>query len=295
MATTKIRNNYVTIQSFIFAIAILDFSPLPLVKLSLLILFASFLMALSLKLSLFQLSLFFALKGDNYMGSNTEKKPWTNLQNPYRNWSKEIKSDNFCYRKVGRAITKSGAIEKSSILLSQYWIKEEFVPISHFNRRVNKNKSCQDFVLFCSGHHGNKSYIDSVPILLLYSRRKYYCYHQNTKWFLVLFKVVIFLNIGLFSFASNLVIALNVFTSIFVWVLKISSWFLFCIASHIVLALSTIVTAIVVALLRSYFRKRVIKRDEKRIKSDYKEQFLDGIVSHFYGSNNIFADCTKQS
>ena len=26
-----------------------------------------------------------------------------------------------CYRKVRRAITKGGAIEKSSILLSQYW------------------------------------------------------------------------------------------------------------------------------------------------------------------------------
>ena len=35
--------------------------------------------------------------------------------------TKEIKSDNFCYRKVGRAITKWGAIEKSPILLSQYW------------------------------------------------------------------------------------------------------------------------------------------------------------------------------
>ena len=28
------------------------------------------------------------------MGSNREKKPWTNLQNSYKNWSKEIKSDN---------------------------------------------------------------------------------------------------------------------------------------------------------------------------------------------------------
>ena len=55
------------------------------------------------------------------MGSNTEKKPWTNLQNSYKNWSLEIKSDNFCYRKVGRAITLQGAIEKSPILLSQYW------------------------------------------------------------------------------------------------------------------------------------------------------------------------------
>ena len=31
-----------------------------------------------------------------------------------------------CYRKVGRALTKGGAIEKSPILLSQYWINEEF-------------------------------------------------------------------------------------------------------------------------------------------------------------------------
>jgi hypothetical protein len=46
------------------------------------------------------------------MGSNTEKKPWTNLQNLYNNLIKEIKSD-----KVGRAITKWGAIEKSLILL----------------------------------------------------------------------------------------------------------------------------------------------------------------------------------
>ena len=51
-------------------------------------------------------------KSDNFMGSNTENKPWTNLQNTYNNWSKENKSDNFCYLKVGRAITKWGAIFK---------------------------------------------------------------------------------------------------------------------------------------------------------------------------------------
>ena len=43
------------------------------------------------------------------MGSNTEKKPGTNLPNLYKNLSKEIKSDNFCYRKVERAITEWGA------------------------------------------------------------------------------------------------------------------------------------------------------------------------------------------
>ena len=51
------------------------------------------------------------------MGSNTEKKPWTNLQNVYKTLSKEVKSDNFCYRKVGRALTKWGAIEKDIIYI----------------------------------------------------------------------------------------------------------------------------------------------------------------------------------
>ena len=50
------------------------------------------------------------------MESNTEMKPLTNLQNLYKNLSKEIKIDNFCFRKVGRTITKWGAIEKSLIL-----------------------------------------------------------------------------------------------------------------------------------------------------------------------------------
>ena len=38
----------------------------------------------------------------------------------------KIKSDNFCYRNVGRAITEWGAIEKSPILLSQYWKNYNF-------------------------------------------------------------------------------------------------------------------------------------------------------------------------
>ena len=64
------------------------------------------------------------------MGSNTEKKPWTNLQNSYKNWNKEVKSDKFCYRKVGRAITKWGAVEKSTILLSKYWKNYQFLRVT---------------------------------------------------------------------------------------------------------------------------------------------------------------------
>ena len=55
------------------------------------------------------------------MRSNTEKKP---IYKTYTNWSKDYKSDNFCYLKVGRAIAKWRAIEKSPILLSQYWNNE---------------------------------------------------------------------------------------------------------------------------------------------------------------------------
>ena len=114
----------------------MDFSLLFLVKLSLLILLASFLVSvlcfffdcsLSKVIALPTIAIAFKSvkerqlwKGDNYMGSNTEKKPWTNLQNSYKNWCKEIKSDNFCHRKVGRAITKLWAIFKGKKIISHF-------------------------------------------------------------------------------------------------------------------------------------------------------------------------------
>ena len=39
------------------------------------------------------------------MGSNTEKKPCANVLNQYKKLSEEMKSDNFCYRKVRKPIT----------------------------------------------------------------------------------------------------------------------------------------------------------------------------------------------
>ena len=75
------------------------------------------------------------------MGSNTEKKPWTNLQISYKNWSKEIKSDNFFYRKVGRTITKWGVIEKSPILEKLPFLKlTKFM--SHFDGSNNIFVDC---------------------------------------------------------------------------------------------------------------------------------------------------------
>ena len=63
-------------------------------------------MVLSLKLSLF-----LALKGDK------KRLPFlfANVYKSVKERNKEIKSDNFRYRKVGRAIIKWGAIEKSPI------------------------------------------------------------------------------------------------------------------------------------------------------------------------------------
>ena len=62
-------------------------------------------------------------KNDNYTESITENKPWINIHCTYKTnkkWSKGVKSDIFCYRKIGSAITKWRAIEKSPILISQY-------------------------------------------------------------------------------------------------------------------------------------------------------------------------------
>ena len=45
--------------------------------------------------------------------------------------TKQEKSDNFCYRKVERAITIWGAIEKNSMLILQYG------KINHFDDALN--------------------------------------------------------------------------------------------------------------------------------------------------------------
>ena len=132
---------------------------------------SSFLMALSLKLSLFLTlkgdseKITVSCKSDNYMGCNTEKKPWTNLQNSYTNWSEEIKSDNFCYHKVGRAITKWGAIEKTQLLRQQYLKFEWFdrtIIISYFDGSNNIFADCSTksdvflFIISLSFHVVNK-------------------------------------------------------------------------------------------------------------------------------------------
>ena len=43
------------------------------------------------------------------------KEAITHLQNQYKKRSKYVKNDNSCYRKVGSAITKWGAIEKITL------------------------------------------------------------------------------------------------------------------------------------------------------------------------------------
>ena len=52
------------------------------------------------------------IKDDNYKGSTTETKTWTNVLNKNKKWSKEIKSNNFCFCKVEWAITIWRAIVK---------------------------------------------------------------------------------------------------------------------------------------------------------------------------------------
>ena len=84
---------------------------------------------------------FDSLKSDNYVGSNTEKKPQINLQNQNKKLRKELRSDKFCYCKVGRMIIKWGTKEKSSILLSQYW-KNYQKNISYLEGTINIFADC---------------------------------------------------------------------------------------------------------------------------------------------------------
>ena len=94
-------------------IAILACSLLPHVKLLLLLALCFFSFLLSLKLLLvlalrgYSKNISVSWKRDNYKGSNKEKNPWPNVQNGYK-WSKQVKSNNFCYHKSKRAITKWG-------------------------------------------------------------------------------------------------------------------------------------------------------------------------------------------
>ena len=78
------------------------------------------------------------------MGSNT-----ANLQNSYKNLRKEIKTDNFCYRKVGKANTKWGAIEKSPILRYQLQILKGNKIISYFDGSNNSFADCK-YQTWCS-------------------------------------------------------------------------------------------------------------------------------------------------
>ena len=50
------------------------------------------------------------------MGSNTEKMPWINLQNSYKNWSKEIKSDNLMGSNREKSNIAIAILEKLSFL-----------------------------------------------------------------------------------------------------------------------------------------------------------------------------------
>ena len=64
--------------------------------------------------------------------------------------------------------------------------------------------------------------------------------------FVVQYQIVIF-----FKYCDLKIVAPNNFASFFVLVLLVGLFLLFCVSSHIVIALPTIATVIVVALLRS--------------------------------------------
>jgi hypothetical protein len=60
---------------------------------------------------------FKSVKERQLYGGQYRKEAMNLSTKPIQNLSKDIKLNNFCYCKVGRAITEWGAIEKSPILL----------------------------------------------------------------------------------------------------------------------------------------------------------------------------------
>ena len=67
------------------------------------------------------------------MGSNTEKKPWTNLQNLHKKLSKLIKSDKFAIAKLEECYKRGSNREKFNIAIAildkwRIWT----YPIRHF-------------------------------------------------------------------------------------------------------------------------------------------------------------------
>ena len=107
-----------------------------------------------------RLSLLFAnaFKSNNYKEA-IQKRSHEPI---YKNWSKEIKRDNFCYRKVVRAIPKWGAKEKSPILLSRYWKNYHFqrvtIIISHFDGSNNIFVGCKYLMIFLGSYDTKRDF-----------------------------------------------------------------------------------------------------------------------------------------
>ena len=67
---------------------------------------------------------------------DTGKKPWTNLQNSYKNWNKEVKSDNFCYRITSHFDGSNNLFVDCTIATSFLFLTAKWVTFSYngFNK-----------------------------------------------------------------------------------------------------------------------------------------------------------------
>ena len=79
----------------------------------------------------------------SHLSEQYRKEAIDQFAKPIQKRSKDVKSDNF--GKFGRVITKWGAIEKSSILLSKFWKNKHFdeAPKNHFTNNI-----FVDFIIF---------------------------------------------------------------------------------------------------------------------------------------------------
>ena len=166
-----------------------------------------------------------------------------------------LKSNNFCYHKIRRAITKCGVTEKSSILLSQYWKHFQFyrVPFCFLGAPI-MILSVMEYIFITPSISFSRLRFGKIIIGAPKIIKDFWYPIKMLIFPILLSQYWTFFQCSPFSYcSSNFAIAkdvaLNLFAYFFVPVLCIDSWLLFYLALHKVITLPSITTAICVTLV----------------------------------------------
>ena len=103
-----------------------------------------------------------------------------------KKWSKDVKNDNFCFRKVGRTIVENGAKEKSPILLINNTLVVNQKSFSHFGAKIIFSWIVVKELYYCIITNYNNCLICNITIniFILILITEIGLYTDITLWFL---------------------------------------------------------------------------------------------------------------